>query len=151
MPPEPQTASELTQRLIDWSRVPGDESSSATAALECVAAEFSHWVGPRGFEALMSRALAEVRPAHPALEQLRYDPLATPSLTGVVDSVARHGADATARALAQLLETVLALCIRLIGGDLVTALVERSVENRLHDPAGRRPNLTTGVTRRDQD
>jgi hypothetical protein len=99
----------------------------------------------------MSRALTEARPTQPALQEIRYDARSTPGLSGVAESVARHGADATTKALVQLLEAILALCIRLIGDDIVSALVERSVENRLHDTPGRRQYLTTGVPRRDED
>lgn len=151
MQPAPPTASELTQRLIGWLSIPGDEPASAAAALECVSAEFSRWVGVRGYEALMSRALNEARPAHPALDPIRYDPRATPALGGVAESVGRHGAATLAPALTQLLETILALCIRLIGADIVSALVERSAESRVQDSSGRRQNLTSGVPRRDQD
>jgi hypothetical protein len=151
MQPESPTASELTKRLIGRSTIPGDEPGSAAAALECVSTEFSRWVGARGYEALMSRALNEERSAHPALGLIRYDPRATPAVGGVAESAARHGAAATTTALTQLLESILALCIRLIGADIVSVLVERSAESRLDDSSGRRQNLTSGVPRRDQD
>ena len=151
MQPESPTASELTQRLIGRLTIPGDEPASAAAALECVSAEFSRWVGARGYEALMSRALNEARPAHPALELIRYDPRATPALGGMAESASRHGAAATTIGLAELLQAILALCIRLIGADIVSVLVERSAESRLDDSAARRQNLTSGVPRRDQD
>jgi hypothetical protein len=151
MPPEPPTASELTGRLIGWLGRPGDELGTASAALDCVSAEFSRWVGARGYEALMSRALAEARAAHSCLALIRYEARSDPALTGVAESVARYGADATTQGLVALLETILALCIRLIGDDLVAALTERSVESRTRGATGRRQNLTTGVPRRDQD
>ncbi|MDQ6633808.1 MAG: hypothetical protein M3Z10_03515 [Gemmatimonadota bacterium] len=103
--------------------------------------EFSRWVGVRGYDALISRALAETRPSHPALGQIRYQFAPEPSVTGAAESVERYGAPATARALETLLETTLALCTRLIGEDLVTTLVERSMENCSRDDLGRRQDL----------
>jgi hypothetical protein len=76
----------------------------------------------------MSRALAEARVVHPALATIGYEYRAGPGLSGVAESITRHGADATARALEGLLEAILALCIRLIGDDIVATLVEKSVE-----------------------
>ena len=99
----------------------------------------------------MSRALNEARPAHPALALIQYDPHATPVLGGVAESARRHGAAAIATALTELLEAILALCIRLIGADIVSALVERSAESRVQDSSEHRQNLTSGVPRRDQD
>jgi len=58
-------------------------------------------------------------------------------LTGVAESIERHGDDVTARALAALLESVLALCIRLIGEDIVTTLVEKSLADYPHHDVGR--------------
>lgn len=141
MPAESPAAPELTRRIIGRLRGsdddPGAAATAARDACDCVSAEFSRWVGARGYEALVSRALAEVRPAHPALENIQYASHAQERLTGVADSVERHGADAAARALATLLETILALCIRLIGDDIVATLVEKSMENITRNDAAR--------------
>lgn len=145
MPAESPAAPELTRRIIGRLRGSDDDPDAAAAAArdacDCVSAEFSRWVGARGYEALVSRALAEVRPAHPALANIRYGSRSEQRLTGVAESVERHGADATARALVMLLETILALCIRLIGDDIVATLVEKSMENITRNDAGRRQIL----------
>ena len=57
------------------------------------------------------------------------------------DSIKRFGAAATARAFAALLEAILALCVRLIGEDLVTTLVEKTMEHPPHGAAGRSRTL----------
>ncbi|HUQ45630.1 MAG TPA: hypothetical protein VM033_03195 [Gemmatimonadaceae bacterium] len=145
MPAESPAAPELTRRIIARLRGSDDEPGAAAAAArdacDCVSAEFSRWVGARGYEALISRALAEVRPTHSALETIRYGANSELRLTGVAESVERHGADATARALVMLIETILALCTRLIGDDIVATLVEKSMENITLNDAGRRHTL----------
>ena len=136
MPPESPTARELTNRLIARIGEPADDGAAAIAArdaCESVAVEFSRWVGARGYDALMLRVLSEARPAHPALEQIHFQIRPEPGLTGVAESIERHGPAATARALGALLESILALLTRLIGEDLVVTFVENSMKN------GRRP------------
>jgi len=123
----------LTRALIDRQGAVGDDpdvaAHAARDACECVSAEFSRWVGARGYDALMSRALAETRPAHPALEQIHHQFRSEAGLTGVAESIERHGAGATAQGIAALLETILAVLGRLIGADIVVTLVEKSMEN----------------------
>jgi hypothetical protein len=107
--------------------------------------EFSRWVGTRGYDALMSRVLAEARVTHPALDQIHYEIRPEPALTGLAESIERHGAAATARALASLLETILSLLTRLIGEDLVETFVEKSMKNETRD-LDRLRNLDEGST-----
>jgi hypothetical protein len=137
MPPESPTARELTRRLISQASSPGDDPGAAAVAArdacERVAMEFSRWVGTRGYDALMSRVLAEARVTHPALDQIHYEIRPVPALTGLAESIERHGAAATARALASLLETILSLLTRLIGEDLVETFVEKSMKNETRD------------------
>jgi hypothetical protein len=145
MPAEPSTAEELTRRLLARMSGTGDDSVRATLAArdacDCVSTEFSRWLGVRGYEALVSRMLTQLRPAHPALQQVHYDVAADQRLTGVAESMERHGGEATARALVALLESIFAVCTRLIGDDLVATLVEKSMENRTHDELGRDDTL----------
>jgi hypothetical protein len=145
MPPESSITGELSRRLLErWSARADDFDSPVATALDacdCVSAEFSRWVGARGYGALISRALADARSAHPALAQIQYQFAPEPRLNGVSESIERYGAAATARALETLLESTLALCTRLIGDDIVATLVERSMENWGRDDGGRRENL----------
>jgi hypothetical protein len=141
MTAEPSTAGQLTRRLLAESRGPDDDPAAAVAdawdACDRVSAEFSRWVGARGFYALASRALTEARAGHPALADIRYELRAEHGWSGVAESIQRRGAEATAQALAALLECVLALCVRLIGADIVTTLVEKTMENRTPGDLGR--------------
>ena len=145
MAPGRSAVGELTRRLLaQWSG-PDDGPQAAAAAgrdaCDAVSAEFSRWVGSRGYEALIFRAMAEVRPTHPALEEIRFSPPARPALVGMEDSIERFGAAATAKAFTALLESILALCVRLIGDDIVTTLVEKAMEHAAHGAAGQRRNL----------
>lgn len=140
MQPEFSAAGELTRRLLAQARGSdrsSDDAIAARHACEFVSTEFSRWVGARGYDALISRALATSRAAHPALELIRYERHPVPGLIGVAESIERHGDDVTARALAALLASVLALCIRLIGEDIVTTLVEKSLADYPHHAVGR--------------
>ena len=145
MPLEAPAAAELTRRLITWQRAPiMDPAAAVTAArdaCEWISLEFSRWVGPRGYEALMSRALSETRSGHVALDEIRYDVRSDPVLNGVEESIQQHGTDATAKALEALVEMILSLLTRLIGGEIVTTLVERSMENWRRDELGHLGNL----------
>ncbi len=145
MPPESQTARELTRRLIGHEYAPADDPGGAvtTAREACdrVSMEFSRWVGARGYDALMSRALAEARRTHPALTPIQYSVRPEPGLSGVAESAERHGAGATADGLVALLETILAVLTRLIGDDLVMTFVKKSLENERRDDPGDERNL----------
>ena len=137
MPPESPTVRELTRRLVAQASAQGDDPGAAAVgardACECVAIEFSRWVGTRGYDALMSRVLLEARSDHPALEEIHYQIRPEPALTGLAESIERHGAAATARALSSLLETILSLLVRLIGDDLVEKFVENCMKNGRRD------------------
>jgi hypothetical protein len=145
MPPEASIAGELTRRLLERRNSRADDSNAAVAsavdACDCVSAEFSRWVGARGYDALISRALADARSSHPALGQIQYQFAPEPRLTGVTESIEQYGAAATVQALETLLESTLALCTRLIGDDIVATLVERSMEHCSRDDVGRRENF----------
>jgi hypothetical protein len=144
MPPDSPTARELTYRLISRATPPGDEPGVAAVAArdacEYVAVEFSRWVGRRGYDALMSRVLAEARRSYPELDDIQYQIRPEPGLTGVAESIERNGAAATARALSALLETILGLLTRLIGDDLVVTFVENSMKNGRRLDSDRTPN-----------
>ena len=145
MPLEPLAAAELTQRLITWQRAPTQDPAATVAAArdacDLISVEFSRWVGARGYEALMSRALSETRRVHPALDEIRYEIRSDPVLGGVDESIQRYGADATGKGLEALVEMILALLTRLIGSEIVATLAERSMENWRRDELGHLGNL----------
>ena len=115
MPPGSSIPGELTRRLLErWrARAPDSDSAVGTAlsACDCVSAEFSRWVGVRGYDALISRALAEARSSHPALGPIDYQFAPEPRLTGAAESIEHYGTPATAQALETLLESTLAMLI----------------------------------------
>lgn len=141
MSPETSIPGDLTRHLLARARERDDDPAAARRACDWVSAEFSRWVGVRGYEAIFARALAETRPAYPALGQIRYQVTPEQSVAGVGESVGAHGADATAQALAALLESILAICTRLVGGDIVATLVEKTMESSARDNHRRGDNL----------
>jgi hypothetical protein len=62
-------------------------------------------------------------------------------LSGVAESIDRHGARSVAHALGALLDAILGLCVRLIGDDIVRTLVAKSMENRTRGEGGRSETL----------
>lgn len=155
MPPESSTAQQLTRMLIAGANNPtgesGGEAAAAQRAFEQVSAEFCRWVGTRGYEALVSRALAESREAHPALRAMQFQPRSDSYLTGFADSVDGYGDAETALALIALLEAILALLSRLIGDDIVATLVELSMKNGTRSGSDGTRNLDQRSTSRDQE
>ena len=115
--------------------------AAAREACEWISLEFTRWVGVRGYEALMSRALSETRSVHGALDEIRYDVRSDPVLNGVEESIQQHGTDATAKALEALVEMIMTLLTRLIGSEIVATLVARSMENWRRDDLGLLGNL----------
>lgn len=152
MPPGTATAEELARRLFAASSASEGEpdATAMVAACDRLSVEFSRWLGVRGYEALLSRTLVANRLAHPALELIRYEQ-SDSGLKGVDESIEHRGAEATARALEALLESVLSLCIRLIGADLVATLVEKSMKQRTNDELRARDNLNQGARSRGQE
>jgi len=107
---------------------------------ERVSDGLTRWLGPYGVHALMTRALARVRPAHPALAGV-----AVAGRSGITGSplthlagwgaVAReHGIAATMDAAAAVLASLGEQMGRLIGEELATTLLDQSVA--MMDPAG---------------
>jgi hypothetical protein len=143
MPSEVPTARQLVLRLVPRELTDASDAVFAAArdACESVSVDFTRWVGVGGYDALISRALSEARAAYPALALIHHEVGAEPQIVGIPECLERHGADVAARALLGLLETIFALLGRLIGDDLVAALVERSMESRaLDDRRSKRPS-----------
>jgi len=135
MPSEVPTAHQLVLRLVPRELADASDAVFAAArdACESVSVDFSRWVGASGYDALISRALSEARATYPALALIHHELGADPQIVGIAECRERHGADVAARALLGLLETIFALLGRLIGDDLVAALVDRSLESRALD------------------
>jgi hypothetical protein len=95
-----------------------------------LAGKLGRWFGPFGFHALFSRALAEARSQHPALESVRIHSATEPSLDGLAESVERYGADAVTEGIIAMLMAFIDLLSRLIGEDMALKLLDQPVPLR---------------------
>lgn len=137
----------MVRRLVDSPRFKGDQGDSAAharaAACDRLYGNLSRWVGPDGCHALYTRALAQARAEHPALGTIQLRARAVPYVDGVAATVAAHGDGETAEALEVLLFRLVELLDRLIGDDMASKLIERS----LVEPEG--TDATAGDARRE--
>jgi hypothetical protein len=124
-------ARQIVQRLISSHRSDRAEEQpaahAAAAACDHLYRELSRWVGPDGCHALFTRAMAEARIEHPVLGQIQLRARSEPYIDGVTETIMAHGDAAAAEALESLLVHLVELLGRLIGDDMATKLIERSV------------------------
>jgi hypothetical protein len=124
-------ARQIARRLIDShrsERAEGQTAARATAAAcDQLYRELSRWVGSDGCHALFTRALAQARTDHPALEQIQLHARSEPYVEGVAETIIAHGDTVTAAALESMLVRLVELLGRLIGDDMATKLIERSL------------------------
>ncbi len=137
MTPKSPDARKIALRLLARGGAPSaaeSEASDPGAAAEEVfrqlAEDLSRWFGPFGFHALFSRALAEARSHHPALEGVRIHSATDPSLEGFSESIARHGTDAVTEGIVAMLTAFIDLLSRLIGEDMALKLLDPPVPLR---------------------
>lgn len=125
-----ETARQIAHRLI--KRHGSDRAGSDTAARAAASAsnhlyrELSRWVGSDGCRALFTRALAEARAEHPALEQIQLRPRSELHKEGA-ETIIADGDAASAEALESMLVRLVELLGRLIGDDMAMKLIERSI------------------------
>ena len=124
-------ARQMARRLIESHRSErtAGHSAARAAATACdqLYRELSRWVGPDGCHALFTRALVQTRSQHPALEQIQLHARSDPYIDGVAEAIMAHGDPATAEGLEAMLVNLIELLGRLIGDDMATKLIERSV------------------------
>ena len=82
--------------------------------------------GPDGFDAVLSRALATARKAHPALAHVRIEPRSEARLTELATNARTYRLAELHDALQALLAAMIALLTRLIGDDLVRRLLQEA-------------------------
>ena len=127
----PVTARELAKRLVDRETSTGNSkttrASSAALAGEGLYRALSRWIGSDGCHALFTRARAQEQPGNRALESLQLSPHHDPYIIGVQESIAEYGDDATADAIEAMIVGMIELLGRLIGVDMATSLIERSL------------------------
>ena len=122
---------EIARRLIDSRRQQrtGTDTDARAAASACehLYRELSRWVGVDGCHALFTRAHAQARAEHPALAQIQLHPRSEPYIDGLAATIMAYGDAATAEALESMLVRLLELLGRLIGDDMATKLIDRSL------------------------
>jgi len=125
------TPAQIARSLISSRRSEGsgggNSARGVAAACDNLYRELSRWVGSDGCHALFTRALAEARAEHPALQQIRLRARSDPYVDGVAETIIARGEPATADALEAMLVRLVELLGRLIGDDMATKLIERSL------------------------
>jgi hypothetical protein len=126
-PGEP-LARKITQQLINGRQSQADGNAAArAAACDRLYRNLSRWVGLDGCHALFTRALAESLTEYPLLAQVRLHPRSEPYVDGVTETARSHGDAVTAEALESIIVHVVELLRRLVGDDMATKLIERSL------------------------
>jgi hypothetical protein len=122
---------EIARRLIDSRRQErtGADTAARAAASACdhLYRELARWVGVDGCHALFTRALTLARVEHPALAQIQFHARSDPYVDGLAATTMAYGDAATAEALESMLVRLMELLGRLIGDDMATKLVGRSL------------------------
>lgn len=129
--PDTVPAREIARRLIN-SRHPerkGADSRARAAAAACddLYRDLSRWVGSDGCHALFTRALAQAQLEYATLDRVQLRPGSEPYIDGVAETIMGLGDAATAEALESMLVHLVELLGRLIGDDIATKLIERSL------------------------
>lgn len=140
-----ETAQLLANRLLDRQTNAGNadttRASAAARAGEKLYRALSRWIGTDGCHALFTRARAQELASHPPLDSLQVRPRQEPYIAGVEETIGEYGNDATADAIESMIVGMIELLGRLIGVDMATNLIERSLSEFAPDnsvPAKRR-------------
>lgn len=136
----PVSARELAKRLVDRETGTGN-ANTTRASVTALAGEglyraLSRWIGSDGCHALFTRARAQERPANRPLESLQLNPRHDPYIVGVEESIGEYGNDATADAIESMIVGMIELLGRLIGVDMASSLIERSLSEFPEDNSG---------------
>ena len=127
----PLTPPQIARRLVSARQSErfggGNAARSAAAACEQLYRDLSRWVGRDGCHALFERALSELRTQNSALDAVRLHPKSDPYVDGVAETIMSHGEAATAQALEKVVTRVVEILGRLVGDDMASILIERSL------------------------
>jgi len=122
---------DIVRRLVDSGQPErtgsGSGARAAAAACEKLYRGLSRWVGPDGSHALFNRALAEARTESAALDQIRFRHDKNTYVEGLEETIEARGDAATAEALESVLVHLVELLGRMIGDDMATTLIDRSI------------------------
>jgi hypothetical protein len=127
-PPSPYD--ETARRMLAREATGSDTQEAQIAAAERVLGRLQEhllrWFGPDGFHAVLSRALATARKAHPALAHVRIEQRGEWRLAELAASAHKYHPADFRDALLALVAATLALLSRLIGDDLVRRLLQQA-------------------------
>ncbi|MBA2706450.1 MAG: hypothetical protein H0U59_01415 [Gemmatimonadaceae bacterium] len=127
--PHSANARDIARRLLTEEFAGSDDPTAIGVAMQRVYTRVSgnlrRSVGEDGYNALISRALAQVQPDHPVLSDLRRANDGGIHLDSVAETVGAHGAPAVSAALESLLATLVDVLSGLIGADMVINLVDQ--------------------------
>jgi hypothetical protein len=130
-------AQELTRRLVarvaSENGAAGDSALASRTACERACRDLGRSLGAAGFNALLTRALAQAEAEHPLLAGVRIGRAGEPVLGGLDELIAQNGAPAVDAGLECMLATMLGLLGRLIGDDMVPRLLEHETPDQMHD------------------
>ena len=128
---ESSSARHAARRLIESGRSERQESAGRVHAVGAACNDLyrglSRWVGPDGCHAVFTRALAHARAGSASLDQIRLRPGADPYVEGVEESIMSHGDSEVADGLESMVVQIVELLERLVGADMTTKLIERSI------------------------
>jgi hypothetical protein len=137
MAPSLITARELATKLVHREAKrghnPTTKASAAALAGEELYRALSRWIGSDGCHALFTRARAQEQPANRPLDSLQLSPRHDPYIIGLNESVGEYGDSATAEAIESMIVGMIELLGRLIGVEMATSLIERSLSEGAHD------------------
>lgn len=145
MPTEALSARSLTLRLVARAETERNAGGSGdgvsvdavNAAAERACRELSRSLGVSGFNALLTRALAQAQKEHPLLKEISLRRLPEPMLGDLSTIIQTHGAPAVAAGLEAALESMVELLRRLIGIDVVARLLASPIAvETLEDEGG---------------
>lgn len=139
MHPTSPASRAVAERLLALAGAPNDAQPAtpdpvvgAERVERALAATLSRWFGPYGYHALLTRALAAARPAHPALAEVRVRSPADPTLDGLSDAARAYGGQEALAGFTSVLAAVTELLGRLIGEDMAVHLMEQAVREPSH-------------------
>lgn len=132
----PSLARRLIARQRETAGSTTTKAASAALAAEEVYESLSRWIGSDGCHALFVRARALAVTARPALDMLYLRARAKPYVEKTSDAIGEFGDAATADAIESMLVGMIDLLGRLIGVDMATNLIERSLPDPARDVAG---------------
>jgi hypothetical protein len=139
MAPALVSARQLAKRLVDRESTGNIDTTRASAAAlagEGLYRALSRWIGSDGCHALFTRARAQEQPANRPLDSIQLSPRHDPYIIGVAESIGEYGNDATADAIESMIVGMIELLGRLIGVDMATSLIERSLSEFAQDNSG---------------